>query len=154
MAASYARALLNEIPSSDASRAPMDLNGKRIAILNTLEDKFFGPDQSQKVALVGLSGVPVLSNETADSAYTDITKKLGFQKSSEDDDAKDLVYQHLSSDEAGKWLLIVDNADDQELILGSDEKSGLEEYFPQSKNGIILVLQSKINYCITRLISE
>ncbi|KAG4274652.1 hypothetical protein FPRO04_14482 [Fusarium proliferatum] len=179
MAASYGRALLDEIPSSDRT---VDLTKKayepcyyipfarntrftgRATILNSIEDRFFGPDQSQKMALVGLGGVgktqialrfayqmkekrpdysifwvPVLSDETAERAYADIAKKLRLQKSSEDEDVKDLVCQHLSSDEAGKWLLIVDNADDQELIFGSDEKSGLEEYLPQSEDGIILL---------------
>ncbi|KAL7755432.1 hypothetical protein ACKLNR_014530 [Fusarium oxysporum f. sp. zingiberi] len=179
MAASYARALLDEIPSSDRT---VDLTKKalepcyyipfarntrftgRATILNALEDKFFGPDQSQKVALVGLGGVgktqialcfayqmkekrpeysifwvPVLSIETAESAYMDIAKKLGLQKSSEEDDVKDLVCQHLSSNKAGKWLLIMDNADDQELILGSAEKPGLEGYLPQSDDSIILL---------------
>ncbi|RKL05615.1 hypothetical protein BFJ70_g17087 [Fusarium oxysporum] len=205
MAASYARALLDEIPPNDTSRAltlpsvadfdfgpaakrrkvargTMDLAEEihepcyyipftrnthftgRTSILDTLEDKFFGPDQSQKVALVGLGGigktqialqfayqmkekrpdysifwVPVLSDETAESAYVDIAKKLGLQKNSEDDDVKDLVCQHLSSNKAGKWLLIVDNADDQGLILGSAKKSGLEEYLPQSEDGIVLL---------------
>ncbi|KAJ0146218.1 Trichothecene efflux pump TRI12 [Fusarium oxysporum f. sp. albedinis] len=136
----------------------------RSTILSALEDKFFGPDQSQKMALVGLGGVgktqialrfayqmkekrpdysifwvPVLSDETAERAYVDIAKKLRLQKSSEDDDVKDLVYQHLSSDEAGKWLLIVDNADDEELIFGSAHKPGLEKYLPQSEYGIVLL---------------
>ncbi|KAF6516201.1 hypothetical protein HZS61_003404 [Fusarium oxysporum f. sp. conglutinans] len=83
--------------------------------------------------------VPVLSAETAEHAYEGIAKKLGLQKSSEDEDAKDLVCQHLSSDKAGKWLFIVDNADEEELILRSDKNSGLEEYFPQNENGIILL---------------
>ncbi|KAH7459820.1 hypothetical protein FOMA001_g19795 [Fusarium oxysporum f. sp. matthiolae] len=205
VAASYARALLDEIPPNDTSRAlilhsvadfdsgpagkrrkvargavdlteevcepcyyiPFTRNTRftgRTTILNALEDKFFGQDQSKKVALVGLGGVgktqialrfayqvkekrpeysifwvPVLSDETAEHAYMDIAKRLGLQKSSEEDDVKDLVCQHLSSDKAGKWLLIVDNADDQELILGSADKSGLEEYLPQGENGNILL---------------
>ncbi|KAF9774842.1 hypothetical protein IL306_007124, partial [Fusarium sp. DS 682] len=73
-------------------------------------------------------------------AYVDIAKKLGLQKSSEDeDDVKDLVCQYLSSDKAGKWLFIMDNADDEELIFGSAEKPGLEEYVPQSENGVTLL---------------
>lgn len=129
-----------------------------------MEDKFFGQDPSQKTSLVRLGGVgktqialrfayqvkdhrpdysifwvPVLSDETAERAYRDIAKKLGLQKRSEDDDVKDLVCQYLSSGEAGNWLLIVDNADDEELILGSAEKPGLEQYLPQSEDGIILL---------------
>ena len=136
----------------------------RTTILSALEDKFFGLNQSRKVALVGLGGVgktqialrfayqikenrpdfsvfwvPVLSGETAERAYVEIAKKLGLQRSSEDDDVKDLVCQYLSSEKAGKWLLIVDNADDEELVLGSAEKPGLEEYLPQSEDGIILL---------------
>ncbi|KAF4457789.1 kinesin light chain [Fusarium austroafricanum] len=205
MAASYARALLDEIPPNDTrrvltlphvadsdlgpaakrrkvARGAMDLAEEgyepcyyipftrnprftgRAAILNALDDKFFGPDQSQKVALVGLGGVgktqialhfayqikekrpdysifwvPILSDETAERAYVDIAKKLRLQKNSEDDDVKDLVCQHLCSNKAGKWLFIVDNADDQELLLGSAEKSGLEEYLPHSEDGIVLL---------------
>ncbi|EXK26022.1 hypothetical protein FOMG_17383 [Fusarium oxysporum f. sp. melonis 26406] len=179
MAASYARALLDEIPSSDRTvdltkegykpcyYIPFTRNTHftgRTTILSALEDKFFGPEQSQKVALIGLGGigktqialrfayqmmekrpdysifwVPVLSDETAESAYVDIAKKLGLQKSIEDDDVKDLVCQHLSSDKAGKWLFIVDNADDKDIIFGSADKPGLEEYLPQSENGIILL---------------
>ncbi|KAI5460662.1 hypothetical protein BGZ63DRAFT_249617 [Mariannaea sp. PMI_226] len=136
----------------------------RASILNALEEKFFGQDQTQKVALVGLGGVgksqialrfahqikekrpgysifwvPVVSDESAERAYAEIAKTLGLQKSSEDDDVKDLVCQHLSSDKAGRWLFVVDNADEHELILGSAEKPGLEEYLPQSENGIILL---------------
>ncbi|KAG7433975.1 Regulatory protein AfsR [Fusarium oxysporum f. sp. raphani] len=179
MAASYARALLDEIPSSDitvdlAKKAyepcyyiPFTRNTRftgRTSILNALEDKFFGQDTSQRMALVGLGGVgktqialrfayqikdhrpdysifwvPVLSDETAERAYGDIAKKLRLQKRSEDDDVKDLVCQYLSSDKAGKWLLIVDNADDKELILGTAEQPGLEEYLPLSENGMILL---------------
>lgn len=136
----------------------------RTSILNALEDKFFGQDPSQKMVLVGLGGigktqialrfayqikekrpdfpifwVPVLSDETVERAYEDIAERLGLQKRSEDDDVKNLVCQPLSSDKAGKWLLIVDNADEEELILGSAEKPGLEEYLPQSEDGIILL---------------
>ncbi|KAM0239457.1 hypothetical protein ACHAP5_008379 [Fusarium lateritium] len=136
----------------------------RTTVLNALEGVFFGQEQTQRVALVGLGGtgktqialhfayqvkekkpeysifwLPVLSDEGAERAYAEIAKELGLQKRSEDDDVKGLVCQHLSSAEAGKWLLIVDNADDQELILGSIDKPGLEEYLPQSESGMILL---------------
>ncbi|KAH7462908.1 hypothetical protein FOMA001_g18466 [Fusarium oxysporum f. sp. matthiolae] len=120
MAASYARALLDQIPPSDRT---VDLTSK-----SRRNDQTFR-----------IFWVPVLSDESAEHAYVDIAKKLGLQKGSEDDNVKDLVCQHLSSDKAGNWLFIVDNADDQELILGSADAPGLEEYLPQSENGIILL---------------
>ncbi|KAH7124426.1 hypothetical protein EDB81DRAFT_872496 [Dactylonectria macrodidyma] len=175
-AASVAKAILGRYAVHDGDRdevhepcyyIPFPRNIRftgRATIINALEDKFFGQEQSQKTALVGLGGigktqialhfayqikkkrpdysifwVPILSNESAERAFVEIAKKLGLHRSSEDEDVKDLVCQHLSSDKADKWLLIVDNADDQELILGSADKPGLEEYLPQSENGIILL---------------
>ena len=39
------------------------------------------------------------------------------QTADADEDVKEVVREYLSSDAAGKWLLIVDNADDINLIL-------------------------------------
>ncbi|PMB65185.1 Regulatory protein AfsR [Beauveria bassiana] len=136
----------------------------RTSILNKLEKSFFGNNSSQKVALVGLGGVgktqialrfacemrerrpeysifwvPLLSDESAEQAFVEIAKKLGLQRQSNNDDAKALVCQHLASDRAGKWLFIIDNADDGRLISGSMENPGLEEFFPASENGILLM---------------
>ncbi|RGP81421.1 kinesin light chain [Fusarium longipes] len=73
MAASYARALFDEIPPSETSRALTDSNEKAhepcyympftrdtrftgcTAIFSALEDKVFDPDHSQEEALVGLN---------------------------------------------------------------------------------------------------
>lgn len=136
----------------------------RTEILDTLEKSLFGEEPSQKTALVGLGGVgktqialhlayhvqetrpdysifwvPVLSEQSAAQAYTEIARKLDLQKINEDEDIRELVCRHLSSDEAGKWLLIIDNADDPELVLGADGKPGIEEYLPQSKHGLVLL---------------
>jgi KaiC/GvpD/RAD55 family RecA-like ATPase len=95
----------------------------RATIMNALGDKFFGQERSQKTALVGLGGigktqialhfayqikkkrpdysifwVPILSTESAERAFVEFAKKLGLHKSSEDEDVKDLVCQHLSSE--------------------------------------------------------
>lgn len=129
-----------------------------------MEENFFALEQCRKTALVGLGGVgktqialqfayrvkekrphypifwvPILSDGSAEQAYVDIAKKLGIRKSSDDEDVKELVCQHLTSDEAGKWLLIVDNTDDRELVFGSSDKPGIEEYLPESENGLILL---------------
>ncbi|KAF4444921.1 kinesin light chain, partial [Fusarium austroafricanum] len=181
-AAAVAKAILRRYAAHDGDPSSTQKTGKarepcyyipfaknirftgRATVLNALEDVFFGQEQTQRMALVGLGGIgktqialrfayqvkekrpeysifwlPVLSDEGAERAYAEIAKKLGLQKRSEDDDVKGLVCQHLSSAEAGKWLLIVDNADDQELFLGSIDKPGLEEYLPQSEKGMILL---------------
>ncbi|EWZ80549.1 hypothetical protein FOWG_15279 [Fusarium oxysporum f. sp. lycopersici MN25] len=136
----------------------------RRSVLQALEEMAFGQDQVNRIALVGLGGVgktqialqfahevkekhphysifwvPTLSNEGAERAYVEIAKRLRVQKTDDSDDVKELVCQHLASGEAGKWLLIVDNADDPDLILGTEQKRGLEEYLPLSDNGVVLI---------------
>jgi tetratricopeptide (TPR) repeat protein len=124
----------------------------------------FGHAQCHRLALVGLGGVgktqialrftyevkknhpecsvfwvPTLSDEGADRAFMGIAKELGLEQQSKEGDVKELVCQYLSSKRAGKWLLVVDNADDRELILGSQDKPGLEACLPQSEHGRILL---------------
>ncbi|KAF1730668.1 Regulatory protein AfsR [Beauveria bassiana] len=136
----------------------------RTFVLNKLEKKFFSNDCSQKVALVGLGGVgktqvalhfayklkekrpeysifwvPLLSDGSAEQAFVEIAKKLGLPQKSNDDDVKTLVCQRLGSDRAGKWLFVIDNADDRSLVSGSMKKPGLEDYFPAGENGILLM---------------
>jgi len=60
-------------------------------------------------------------------------------------DVKSLVKAYLSQEIAGRWLLIVDNADDLEMLYrrvnGSDESFGspaLADYLPFSRKGSIL----------------
>ncbi|KAL7758686.1 hypothetical protein ACKLNR_011113 [Fusarium oxysporum f. sp. zingiberi] len=136
----------------------------RESVLKALEEMAFGQDQVHRIALVGLGGVgktqialqfahqvrekhpqysifwvPTLSDEGAERAYMEIARKLGVQKINDDDDVKELVCQHLASGEAGKWLLIADNADDPDLILGTEDNTGLDEYLPLSDNGVVLI---------------
>ncbi|EWY82414.1 hypothetical protein FOYG_14513 [Fusarium oxysporum NRRL 32931] len=136
----------------------------RRSVLQALEEMAFGQDHVNRIALVGLGGVgktqialqfahevkenhphysifwvPTLSNKGAERAYVEIAKRLRVQKTDDSDDVKELVCQHLASGEAGKWLLIVDNADDPDLILGTEQKRGLEEYLPLSDNGVVLI---------------
>ncbi|KEY73844.1 hypothetical protein S7711_10154 [Stachybotrys chartarum IBT 7711] len=136
----------------------------RVAILDKLEEMLFGEEPSRKTALVGLGGVgktqvalhlayrvkkarpdysifwiPVLSEQSTTQAYAEIAKKLGLWKSKDEDDLKELVCQHLSSDEAGKWLLIIDNADDHGLVFGTAEKTGVDEHLSQSEDGLVLL---------------
>jgi hypothetical protein len=134
----------------------------RATILEALEKKLL-IEQSETVALVGLGGigktqvalkfaysvkankqeysifwVAALSEASFEKAYAELARKLGIKKSKEDEDVKDLVYYHLCSEKAGKWLLIVDNADDMEIVIGSNRKHGIYRYLPKSESGRVV----------------
>lgn len=52
---------------------------------------------------------------------------------------KTRVQSHLSQDNAGKWLLIFDNADDTDMWLkGSDASPALKDFLPHSKQDCVL----------------
>jgi hypothetical protein len=46
--------------------------------------------------------------------------------------------RYLSSERAGQWLLIIDNADDMEIVTGSDQVRGIADYLPPSNKGLVL----------------
>ncbi|KAK0705593.1 P-loop containing nucleoside triphosphate hydrolase protein [Lasiosphaeris hirsuta] len=146
---------------------PMPQNQRfigREGTLDTLKRKLFLENEARTVALVGLGGVgktqvalqlahwvkvhkpeysvfwvPALSEATFEQAYTEIAKKLAIHKSSGDGDPKDLVRQHLSSSSAGRWLLVVDNADDGAVVFGDPGKGGgARDYLPESEDGLTL----------------
>ncbi|KAH7038361.1 uncharacterized protein B0I36DRAFT_284513 [Microdochium trichocladiopsis] len=136
----------------------------RDTVLDALDEALSNREEIRRVALVGLGGigktqialrfayntkesrpdysifwVPVLSHGSVEQAYVEIAKKLGVRKQSDDEDIKDLVCQYLSSDKNGNWLFVVDNADDGELFFGTDDKTGIEAYLPESENGLVLL---------------
>ena len=61
-----------------------------------------------------------------------MAKVLRVQRTSEDEDLKELVRRHLSSDIAGPWLLIVDNMDDVDML------RTMTQYLLESDGGLIL----------------
>ncbi|KAJ9415389.1 hypothetical protein QL093DRAFT_2105985 [Fusarium oxysporum] len=86
----------------------------------------FAHEVKEKHPHYSIFWVPTLSDEGVECAYAEIAKRLRVQKTDDSDDVKELVCQQLASGQAGKWLLIVDNADDPDLIIGSEQKRGLE----------------------------
>jgi hypothetical protein len=129
--------------------------------LESLQRKLFLDRDCVKMAVVGLGGigktqtvlhfaysvldehsdvsvfwVPVLSAETFERAYEEIARLLEIPcGAGGEDDVKELVRRHLSSREAGRWLMIVDNADDMGILEGATGKAGILPYLPESELG-------------------
>ncbi|KAK1991933.1 phosphorylase superfamily protein [Colletotrichum falcatum] len=88
--------------------------------------------------------VPAVSLASFELAYTDMATQLGVSAESEGEDIKSSVHRFLSSKKAGPWFLVVDNADDDEILHGSssssssDGREGLYGHLPQSEDGATL----------------
>jgi tetratricopeptide (TPR) repeat protein len=90
--------------------------------------------------------IPAISTTSFEKSYRDIGQVLEIPGIIEDKaDFKMLVKTFLSQESAGRWLLIIDNADDVEMLYGradeSNESSGspaLADYLPFSRKGSIL----------------
>ncbi|KAB5581219.1 heterokaryon incompatibility protein-domain-containing protein [Coniochaeta sp. 2T2.1] len=116
----------------------------REAELDALKDLLFGR-RSPSVALVGLGGVGK-TQAALEIAYWVKEKHpeysifwLAIRKAADDEDVKESVRRHLSSAAAGPWLLVVDNADDVDVVLGSsDVPGGVSQYLPDSESGLVL----------------
>jgi tetratricopeptide (TPR) repeat protein len=136
----------------------------RIAELDALTQKLFVNKESQKATLVGLGGigktqvalkfaysvkdswpeysifwVPALSLESFEQACGEIARTLRIPLAAGDkEDVKELVRQYLSARRAGKWLLIVDNADDIEIVFGAGRSKGVADYLPEKEDSLIV----------------
>ncbi|KAJ5915545.1 hypothetical protein N7466_011478 [Penicillium verhagenii] len=131
----------------------------RDSTLDELKKKLFLEPSTEKLALFGLGGIgktqvalqlarwvrahvpdcsvfwaPALSLESFEQACSQIAKELQIPLNADGESAKESVQRHLSSDKAGKWLFIVDNADDVEMLFDN-----LDQYFPASNNGVTLL---------------
>jgi hypothetical protein len=113
-------------------------------ILQELTEKLLVNKECHRVALVGLGGIgktqvalefayavktswpeysifwiPALSMETMEHACSDITRILNIHQGTDDkEDVKEVVRRYLSKETVKPWLLIVDNADDIEIVFG------------------------------------
>ena len=147
---------------------PFDRNTKfigRKGLLDDLEQRLQEQTMEKKMAVIGLGGVgkthlvlelayrvreycavywiPVNSLPNIQTAYKELAVKLqlpGSEKSGAN--APELVQKHLSHEPTGPWLLVLDNADDIDLLTSplSPESSpkSLVEYLPQGSHGSVI----------------
>jgi hypothetical protein len=137
--------------------------------LRRLKEKILSTDSRRVVSVLGLGGVGKsrLALELAYQIHAEhpqrsifwiqATEQLTFEKDVreigkklripgiEDDkaDIKNLVMQRLSNASGNKWVLVLDNADDETLWVkqsnSSQEESSLMDYLPRTTNGSIIV---------------
>ncbi|EWZ28528.1 hypothetical protein FOZG_17741 [Fusarium oxysporum Fo47] len=82
--------------------------------------------------------VPALSRASFEQTCVQIIDACDIS-TADNNDAVESVRQYLRSERAGKWLLVVDNADDMQTVMGSKGvDSGLYRSLPQSDQGRIL----------------
>ena len=144
--------------------------------LAQLEEKLFAKYYTTKIAITGLGGmgktqlvlellyrtkdkhkdcsviwIPATSVESLHQGYLDVAQQLGIPGWEEENvDVRKVVQEFLSKDDAGKWLLVFDNADDIDIWItkpGSEQESErqssqgsrrLIDYLPRSKQGCII----------------
>lgn len=132
--------------------------------MKELESKLLGSNDCQKLALVGLGGVgktqvvlklaytvkerwpdcsifwvPTVSGESFEQTYRTIARHCSIALNPTEEDPKETVRRYLSGDTAGKWLLVVDNADDEEVLFGTpDDGRGVADFLPESESGLTL----------------
>ncbi|KAI6915045.1 hypothetical protein KC318_g129 [Hortaea werneckii] len=127
--------------------------------LEILERKLFVEQDCQKLAVVGPGGIGktqlvlqfayavlqkhpdvsvfwinALSAETFEQACREVARVLSILGTEDGkEDVKELFCRHLNAESAGKWLMVVDNADDIEVL-----KKGILAYLPVSTSGMIV----------------
>ncbi|KAF7549262.1 hypothetical protein G7Z17_g6496 [Cylindrodendrum hubeiense] len=80
--------------------------------------------------------VPAISTASFENVYREIGQQMGIPELDNNQvDVKILIKVALSQETVGPWLLVIDNADDKELLFGDQ---GLCEYLPFSRRGSIL----------------
>ncbi|KIM99308.1 hypothetical protein OIDMADRAFT_126800, partial [Oidiodendron maius Zn] len=94
--------------------------------------------------------VPAINSTSFESAYREIGKSLAIAGIGDDKaDVKVLVQTALSEARVGNWLMIIDNADDTEMLYGADlayrssTTPRLKDYLPFSFRGSILLTTRK-----------
>jgi tetratricopeptide (TPR) repeat protein len=132
--------------------------------LAVLRQRLLIEQDCQKISIVGLGGtgktqvalqfayavkelqpewsifwLPAVNMESFEQACMEIAQELGIaQAADKEEDAKELVKHYLSSSRAGPWLLVVDNADEPDIMFGSEQSRGIVDYLPENEQGVVV----------------
>ncbi|KAF3048799.1 hypothetical protein E8E11_000901 [Didymella keratinophila] len=87
--------------------------------------------------------IPAISQSSFQQAFRQIGEQLRIPNITDSkSDAKQLVKAKLSDESVGPWLLVVDNADDLDILYRSLDEGGsgnrLIDYLPHNRNGSII----------------
>ncbi|PSN58876.1 hypothetical protein BS50DRAFT_641408 [Corynespora cassiicola Philippines] len=137
--------------------------------LEELQEKLLMGQDCKKVSIVGLGGtgktqvalqfayvvkethpetcifwLPALNTASFEQACIEIAQTLHIPLAAgEGSSAKELVKQHLSAGRAGRWLLVVDNADDADVMFGKGQSKGIIDYLPESEGSVTIYTTCK-----------
>ncbi|KAJ5508235.1 hypothetical protein N7527_010378 [Penicillium freii] len=132
--------------------------------LSQIQKNMSSDDRPKRMAITGLGGIgktqmvielayqtrerdpecsvfwiPCMGLEYIEGGYLDTLEKLNL-KVLPSEDPKQRVKTHLSQESAGRWLLILDNADDTHLWTKNETNLyPLKDYLPQSPQGFVVV---------------
>ncbi|CCT63534.1 uncharacterized protein FFUJ_05326 [Fusarium fujikuroi IMI 58289] len=149
----------------------------RGGVITKLQKLLFAYPGGQQAALVGLGGVgktqialqlahlaknnnqshqqysiiwmPALSMASFKQAYTRIIKVFNI-KHADNKDPKEIFKNFLNSKGAGRWFLIIDNADDMKTLYRTAQKpGGIADYIPDCEQGYILFTTRSRNVAVT-----
>ncbi|KAK2037824.1 hypothetical protein LZ31DRAFT_158417 [Colletotrichum somersetense] len=81
--------------------------------------------------------VPAYSMTAFEKACNDVTNSVGIEMYKEES-PMEATQRFLNSEDAGNWLLIVDNADDGQTMFRSGDSPGIDNFLPANKDGRIL----------------
>ncbi|KAF2819663.1 purine and uridine phosphorylase [Ophiobolus disseminans] len=151
-ATACAKEVLSVIPPAEVAKA------------HTVDEAIREASDSQKLSIVGLGGtgktqvalqfayivketlpewfifwMPALSMESFEQACASVGRALCIpQAPGSKEDVKKLMQQHLSSSQAGQWLLVVDNANDADIFFRTEQSRGIVDYLPESETGVVV----------------
>ncbi|KAI9042112.1 uncharacterized protein KD926_006031, partial [Aspergillus affinis] len=92
--------------------------------------------------------VPCTSYAMIEQTFQDIIQFSGISDV-KPGEAKEQIKTYLSSERAGRWILIFDNADDAEMwSIGDNTEPALEEFLPQSEQGRILFTSRNLELAV------